>query len=630
MPVHPAGKEIAGLPSIRSVTEHANAFDAAFVGVNRDATIEIVRTLRETGAGGAICFASGFSETGADALQAALMDAAGDMAVLGPNCYGFVNALDRTAIWPDQHGCLPVDSGVAILTQSSNIAINLSMQARGLPIAMMVTVGNQAQTTQAQIAASLLDDPRVTAIGVHIEGFGALRDWEALAEKAAARGIPIVALKIGKSAAAQAAAVSHTASLAGLDAGASAFLDRLGFARVGDLPGFLEALKLLHAAGTLSGTNIATISCSGGEASLAADMAEGTGIRFPPLTEDQKSALSDALGPKVALSNPLDYHTYIWRDADAMTRAFSAMADPGLDMILLILDFPRADRCDPGDWDCAIDAALRMRAETGMRVGVVSTLPELLPEMTAAQLLAGGVVPFSGLREAYTAIEAAVGHPRNPDPVCLPGGDRNASLIAEVDAKSELAQAGLAVPQSVVMPRDSLAIKPLELPFPVALKSIGLAHKSEMGGVVLGLQDSEAIGAAAASMPGDEFLVEEMVTGAVAELLVGVIRDPAHGFVLTVGAGGVLTEILDDVQCVLVPASRESVETALKKLKIAPVLAGFRGKPAADIDALLDQIDAIQTYVLAMADRLEEVEVNPLLALPEGAVAVDALIRRSP
>ncbi|MEM7296084.1 MAG: CoA-binding protein, partial [Pseudomonadota bacterium] len=171
-PVHPMKSQVAGLPAVPSLVELPAVPDAAFVGINRRATINAVRDLAEMGAGGAICFASGFSEAFAEdatgaTLQDELVAAAGEMPILGPNCYGFLNGLDQTGIWPDQHGLRTVKRGVAILTQSSNIAINLTMQTRSLPVAMVITCGNQAQTSQAEVAHGLLSDERITAIGLH-------------------------------------------------------------------------------------------------------------------------------------------------------------------------------------------------------------------------------------------------------------------------------------------------------------------------------------------------------------------------------------------------------------------------------------------------------------------------------
>ncbi len=631
-PVHPRGGEADGQTVYRDLQALPRAPDAAFIGINRHATIETLGSLRQMGAGGAVCFAAGFTEAHAEdgdggELQNRLVQAAGDMPVLGPNCYGFINALDRTAIWPDQHGMKPVDRGVAILTQSSNIAINLTMQQRALPIAYMITCGNMAQTGQAEIATALLDDDRVSAIGLHIEGFGDLRAWEALAHKAHRRAVPIIALKSGSSEQAREAAFSHTASLAGSEAGAQAFLDRLGIARLHGLPAFLETLKLLHCLGRLGSRRISSISCSGGEASLMADMAGSHGLEFPPLSAAQTGDLRQVLGPLVALANPLDYHTYIWRDAPAMGRAWAAMTGPGIALTVSIVDYPKVD---PGDWECATSAALDVRAATGAPFAVVSTLPELMPEAVAQRLMHGGVVAMAGLNEALTAIAAAA-HIRAPaaDPVLLPGDVAAAGSSDEATAKAALAAYGLVVPANRQAGNAGAAGRQARaLTGPLALKGLGLAHKSEHAAVRLHLSAGQ-VAAAAREMKVDRFLIEEMVTDGVAELLIGVVRDPAHGFVLTLGAGGVLTELARDVVSLLVPSSRDAVKQALTRLKCAPLLAGYRGRPGADMAAILDAVAAIQAYVLANAHSVGEVEVNPLICTPERAVAVDALIRKA-
>ena len=631
-PVHPQRREIEGLAAVARIGDLPHAPDAAFIGVNRDATIEAVEDLAAMGAGGAVCFASGFSEAeaeieGAGAQQARLVRAAGDMPILGPNCYGFVNALDGALLWPDQHGCTRVERGVALLTQSSNIAINLTMQRRGLPIAYMVTCGNMAQTSQAEIAAALLDDERVTAIGLHVEGFGDTDHWVALARKARERGIPLVALKLGRSDQARRAALSHTASLAGADAGAQALLGRLGIARVGELPVLLETLKLLHHFGPLPSRAISSVSCSGGEAGLVADMGAERGLTFPPLAASQRAGLATALGPRVALSNPLDYHTYIGGDDAAMAATFSAISDTDLALTMLIVDYPHTDA---SDWACTIRAAHAARAQTGARLAVVSTLPELMPDETARQLLAGGVISIGGLGEALCAAAAAATlTPSDDEPPLPPGPERSAVLLDEGEAKRRLADAGLAVPRGVMAHRHGLEAAAQALRPPLALKSTHLAHKTESGGVALNLSPG-GLEAAAKAMPGEEFLIEEMVLEAVAEVQVGVLRDPAHGFLLTLAAGGILSELLADSRNLLVPSSRAAVRRALGELRIAPLLAGYRGRPAADLEAVLDAIEAIQAYVLANADRVEELEINPLICTPSGAFAADALLREAP
>ena len=635
-PVHPTGKQIAGHKSLRSLEEVPGPIDAAFIGVNRHATLDVVAQLRRLKAGGAICFASGFSEAAAEDaaaqdLQAALIEAAGEMPILGPNCYGFVNAFDGCAIWPDQHGCSRVQRGVAILTQSSNIAINLTMQNRGLPIGYMLTCGNQAQTAQTDIALQLLDDERVTAIGLHIEGFGNLRGWEALAQKARTKGVTLIALKSGVSQQAQAAAVSHTASLTGSDTGADAFLQRLGIRRARSLPVFLESLKLAHQFGPLSSNRIASISCSGGEAALAADTAQGTGLIFPPLNPRQAKDLSAALGPMVAMANPLDYHTYIWRDQAAMTQAWAAMADDEIAMTLLVSDYPRADLCDASDWECVTQAAIEATRRTGRPYAVVASLAELLPEQTAKTLMDHGVGAIHGLDHGLEALDV-MSRPMAPpaEPVLLPGIDRDAELVDEQSAKLALAAHGLTIPPSVVVTdRSTAGQAAADIGFPVALKTLGLAHKTGANGLALGLTTRAEVEVAAPRLADGPLLVERMVAGTLVEVLVGVTRDPAHGFVLTLGAGGTMTDVLRDRASLLIPATRAEVTARLKDLNIAPLLEGFRGNPPVDLDALLAAIDAVQAYVLANAERVEEVEINPLICTQDNAIAADALIRKA-
>lgn len=631
-PVHPKVEQLGGYSAFKSLADLPQAPDAVFIGVNRFATITLGGELAALGAGGAVCFASGFSEAAAEDdtasdLQAQLVTAAGDMPILGPNCYGFINALDGALLWPDQHGCTRVDKGVAILTQSSNIAINMTMQQRGLPIAYVVTCGNMAQTSQAQIASAILDDPRVTAIGLHVEGFSGLRDWEHLAAKAHEKGIPLVALKVGASEQAQQATISHTASLAGSDAGANAFLERLGIPRLKTLPEMLETLKVLHCYGPLPDGRIASISCSGGEASLIADLSVDKDLTFPKLTQPQEVELRAALGPMVALSNPLDYNTYIWRDSDAMSRAWAGMTGDTVTMTFSIVDYPTTDA---SDWVCATAAALDVRQKTGARFAVVATLPELLPQDIAAELMEGGVVPFFGLDEALVATDAATKCKRpNGTPVCLPGILDATQTLSEAESKSVLASHGLDVPQNRTAANTSeidQALKELNGPF--VIKGVGLAHKSEFDAVRLNVM-REDVASVATEICSETILIEEMLTGQVAELLIGVVRDPAHGFVLTLGAGGVLTELLRDTTSLLLPVDSADVTNALGKLNIAQLLQGYRGKPAADMSAIVKATLAVQDYVLKNADTLSEVEINPLLCTPTGAVAVDALIRKA-
>ncbi|MFK7938482.1 MAG: acetate--CoA ligase family protein [Roseovarius sp.] len=636
-PVHPKRTEVGGVAAVPSLSDLPAVPDATFIGVNRIATIETVQALRDMGAGGAVCFASGFREAQAetgdgDSLQTALLEAAGDMPIVGPNCYGFINYLDGALLWPDQHGGQRVERGVAILTQSSNMAINITMQTRGLPLAYVATAGNQAQVGASEIGRSLLEDNRVTALGMHIEGIGDLRAFEGLAATAQRLGKPIVALKAGRSEQAQKAAVSHTASLAGSDAGARALLARLGIAQVTSLTEMLETLKLLHLAGPLASNRIASMSCSGGEASLMADTALDYDVAFPPLDDAQSAGLRAALGPMVALANPLDYHTFIWTDTAAMTATFSAiLGGKDVDMGCIVVDFPREDRCSAAAWDCVIDAAAATTQATGKPLALLASLPDALPEHFATRIITAGCIPMLGLGDTLSAISNAawLGQSRAvPDPLLCPGDVKHAKILSEAQAKAALGAHGLVVPASQrAKSVDDLKPALANVPTPVVLKAEGLAHKSDQGGVALNLHSLDAVVQAAQHMPSETFLIEEMITGQVAEILIGVMRDPAHGFVLTLAAGGVLTEILKDSASLLLPASEADIRAALNSLRIAPQLHGYRGCPGADIPSIVNAVLAVQSYVTAHANQLDEVEINPIICTPTRAVAADALIR---
>ncbi len=652
-PVHPTRAEVGGVPAFGRIEDLPQAPDAVYIGINRAATVEAVRVLSAAGAGGAICFASGFAEAQAELadgvdMQTALLAAAGDMPVLGPNCYGMLNALDRVALWPDQHGLVPVARGVAILSQSSNVALNLTMQRRGLPIGFLGTVGNQAQVDLSALGMALLEDPRITALGLYIEGIADIRGFEALAARARALGKRIVALKLGDSDQAGAAAVSHTASLTGSDAGARAFLQRIGVAQVSSLSALLECLKILHVAGPLASNRLVSASCSGGEASLMADTGLGYDICFPPLGAAQREALRAALGPKVALANPLDYHTYIWGDVPAMAACFAGLTQgEDLGAGVVVLDFPRADRCSVADWEPVIEAVAQARGPVPL--ALLSSLVDTLPEDVATRLAALGVVPLCDLPAALEALAAAafLGRAVDPAPVLLPRDegalppspsgrlpreylDREEAgqVVQEAEAKQALAACGLIVPRSArAGTPDEAAEAAARIGFPVVLKGEGFAHKSEAGAVKLNLTSVDEVRRAAEAMSARGYLVEDMVGGAVAELLVGVVRDPAHGFVLTLGAGGVWAEILGDTQVRLLPVSEKDVREALAGLRIAPLLAGYRGAPGADETAVVEAVLAVQAFVAAHAGEIEELEINPLIVTPDRAVAADALIR---
>ena len=618
-PVHPRRTEMAGVPTVSSLADLPAAPDAAFVGVNRDSTVPLVRELAAMGAGGAVLFASGWAESGETGRQRALLDAAGAMPVLGPNCYGLLNYLDGVAIWPDEHGGRPVERGVGLVVQSSNIAINMTMQARGLPIGMIACLGNAARVGLADFARAMLRDDRITALGLVIEGIGDATALAAAVEEAHALGRGVVALKNGRSAKGAAAAASHTASLAGEGTVSEAFLQRIGAVQVRSPAELVEALKIAHVHGPIRPRRIVSMSCSGGEAGLVADLAGDLGLDLPPPDPDAARALACDLGPLVSVSNPLDYHTFIWGDRQRMARTFRTMAT-GYDAGIVVIDPP--DRTDPSSFEPTVEAIIEANGPVPLLA--VASLPENMSEARASALLEREVCALNGLETALATL-AAHARARRPDawrPVS-PRAPTIARLVPEDRSKAAVAGA-VAVPRGVTAPDlPSLTEAAKDLTPPLALKGLGPAHKTEAGAVRLGVRD---LSLEAPMHDVEGYLAEEMVEGV--ELLVGLRRDPIHGVALTLGWGGTETEIIADTATLVAPVTAPEIDDTLATLKVDALLRGHRGASPANRETTVAAILALHDLFL---DRpmWEELEVNPLMAGPEGAVAVDVLLREA-
>ncbi len=635
--VNPRRAELGGIATVASVEDIEGPIDAAFVAVKREPTIEVVRALRAKGCGGAVIYASGFAETGDSALQDQLLEAAGAMPLVGPNCYGYVNGLSRAALWPDEHGIAACERGVAIVTQSGNIACNLTMTRRGLPLALVCAIGNQADVDMASMIEALAADPRITAIGLHIEGLRDVAAFDQAARTARAARKPLVALKTGRSEQGARVTMSHTSSLSGSDALYSALFARHGIARVDTVSAFVETLKFLHFGGPIPGGRLVSMSCSGGEAALVADLSLGRDLSFPPFDPLTRERVAATLNEFVSIDNPLDYHTFIWNQPEKLTATFSAVLGGDFDTAMLILDTPTSPHMKPDAWMATARALIEASSRTGTRAAVVSSLPEGMPLDLAAELGEAGVAPMIGMDDALTAFEAAAhigarwAAEEEPPLLHVPVFRESAlKTIGEFAAKRLLADYGLVVPEGVECAPDEAVAAAAGIGYPVTLKvsSDAIAHKTESGGVVLDLGDADAVAAAAACLSAiaPRLLVERMHKGAVAELIIGLTADPQFGTALVIGAGGVLTELLADSATLLLPATRTDIEAALASLNVWRLVTGFRGK-SGDAAAVVRAIEAIAAFALAHAGLVEELDVNPLLVFPDGAVAVDALIR---
>ena len=643
-PINPRRESMVGRSCFARVDQLPRAPDAAFIAVSREKTIEIVSQLADLGAGGAVCFASGFAEVGGAgiALQKKLVSSMGEMAIVGPNCYGLLNYLDGVTLWPDQHGGERVKQGAAIIIQSGNIGVSLTMQQRSLPLAYMISIGNRAGIATHDYIEVLLEDARVTAIGLHIEGLDNIPAFSRAALKALEQGIPLVVLKSGTSDRGRELALSHTSSLAGADQFYDALFERVGVIRVHTMPQFVEALKFLAIIGPLPGADIASISCSGGEAALIADLVQAQGLSLAPLEAEQRAGLQKVLGEKVIRNNPLDYHTYIWGNEEAQYRCFSAMLQGKQDITLKVLDYPRLDRCDPIDWVKTASAFQRAIAAQGGRGVIVSTLQENLPAPVRELLMDQGIAPMQGIEECLIAIRAAAKifskqqrHAEIQPVVNTFATTGEVTILDELQSKELLQSYGIPVPQAASCSAEATVSAARKIGFPVAVKiaSATVIHKSDQGGVQLNLQDESEVRAAVAGMRhlSDRFLVEAMAPKPVAELILGITRDAQFGLGLVIGAGGIFVELLQDAVTLLFPIERADVERALASLKIAPLLEGHRGQPPGDRPAIVAAVLALAQLAEDCAAQLVEIDINPLMVLPagQGVLAVDAVIRKS-
>jgi acyl-CoA synthetase (NDP forming) len=651
--VNPQHDSLEGVPCVRSIAELPCGPDAVFIATNRDLTLTAVAELADIGTGGAICYASGFAETGTEgqALQRQLLDAAGDMALLGPNCYGLLDYLHSCALWPVAHGGKAVERGVAVLTQSGNFAYNLSMSDRSLPIAYMASVGNQAQLGVAELLDVLLDEPRVTAIGLHLEGLNNVPGFARAAHKALEKGIPIIALKTGVSQIGAELALSHTSSLSGSDALYDALFARLGVIRVSGPVSFVETLKAAACGNLPAGNSLIALACSGGDAGLIADYAERNELALPTLDQGQVDELAQVLPSYANLVNPLDFTTAIWGDGEALNRMLDSALRTEADAAMLVLDYPSEFTGERKECDLLLDLYCKALARHGKTGFVTSAFPELLPAHARERLHQQGVAALQGAEDGLAAWGRIAGYQRNRQallalgesalvPLCPQALEGEGRLLNEWESKQALRVFGLPTPNGVLSTPDNALQDAQALGYPLVLKAVSaqLPHKTEAGAVALNLKDDAALSAAlekmrasiAAYAPGvafEQLLLEPMATPPLAELIVGIKRENDFGLALVMGAGGILVELLKDSRSLLLPTTDGAIRQALLSLRSAPLLQGFRGREAADLDALVAAIRAVADYACENVAQLLELDVNPLLVGADGTTAVDALIR---
>jgi len=609
------------------------------------------------GAGGVACFTAGFGELGASGQQAEaeLIEAAGDMALVGPNCYGVINFTNGALLWPFGAGSEPCERGVALIMQSGMLPANLIMNARSVPISYVISAGNQALLAIEDYLEQLLDEPAVTAVGLYIEGIRDIDRFAAAAIRAIEVNKPIVVLKAGKSALGSDISLSHTGSLAGTDQAFAALFEQLAMIRVNSPVEMMETLKLLSVSGAPAGRRLAAFTCSGGDAAMVADYCEHAGLELPQPSEETSRQLAKLLPDIATASNPLDYTTPLWGNRQVMPAVFQALMQDGYDAAVVIQDFPpphiHADnRFYRNDAESFIDACNAV----GMPGAVCSDLSENIDKESRDLIIAGGVTPLQGLDAGLDALANAcsygirrasiitTGETPQYRRLSVPERLANTHLLDEAQGKALLQANGIDTPRGQAVDIDNVDGIVDALDFPVVLKALcaNLPHKSEAGAVRVGVQNAQQLHEAlkrmrldiAATAPQADFnrvLIESMVEEVIAELMIGINTDAQFGQLLVIASGGVLVELARDAVTLLLPTTDAGIREALHGLKCFRLLQGYRGKPAADIDAVIASIRCLIDLAEARHKRLVEMDINPLMVTPQRCIAADVLIRET-
>ncbi|AMN68584.1 acetate--CoA ligase family protein [Psychrobacter sp. P11G5] len=652
--VNPKYDEIADIPCFASIDDLPGTPDAAFVSINAKLTVQAVADLNKSGCGGVVCYAAGFAEVGnnGDELQDSLIEAAGDMALVGPNCYGLLNFTNGVALWPDRLCGERTDKGVAIISQSGNVALNLTMHGRSLSITHVISVGNQAVLGAGDYIEPLLEDDRVTAIGFYIEGLKDIETFSRAALKALEKGVPLVVLKAGTSEIGTQLTMSHTSSLAGSDDMYQAMFDRLGILRVHSLSELLETLKIASLCELPKGDRIGVLTCSGGDSAMLADSLDHYKLQLPSLSKVQEQKLGEWLPDFASLSNPLDYNTSIWGNLEACTEVFGIMMEGDCDATVLALDFPKQGIGDDHEWQVAVDSLIAAHANHPKTCAVISNLSELMPENARQRLAKAGIAPLQSLKDGVAALARLVryGERRrqvaamdDPEQLLLRGPllvEGESKMLDEWASKQLVGRYGLQLPGGRCVNKADVVEAADEVGYPVVMKGVSdrLAHKTEAGAVMLNLKDGSAVASAVEVMAGRlaeqgladaRFLIEPMISDFVGELIIGLKRDEQFGLALIVGTGGILVNLLNDSAIMLLPITREAASTAVLSLKSSALLRGFRGHPEGDLEAVVDAIMAVADFAMDHWDSVTELDINPLMVRPKGkgAVAADALVR---
>ncbi|GAA2206441.1 acetate--CoA ligase family protein [Nonomuraea monospora] len=648
--VNSRGGVVHGQPAHRSLTEIPERVDLAYVMVPTAAVLGVLREGAKLGIRCYVILTAGFGESGEEGARLEAEIAAfaveNGLTILGPNGNGFINA--AAGVTP--YG-LPIPppllrGAVGVVLQSGALASSVLgfAQARNVGISLLTSMGNETVVTVTDVIDYLVDDPATKVIALFLETIRNPAEFSRVARRALEAGKPIVALKIGRSKLASHTAQAHTGALVGDDDVIDAALRQLGVIRVRSLEDLIITAGLLASTGPLPGRRVGVVTPSGGASEIIADRAEDEGLELPPFAPETVAKLAEIVPSFGTVQNPLDVTGYVLIDRTLLGRALEAVtADPGIDLIMLLSEPPKVAPPDPAPVLATYAASAGRIASSPVPVVVVSNVLTDVTEFgRRVQAETGFPYVAGGIEHGLHAIGAAVRWSEQrsrvlsraaPPPRAVAPPEGASGVWAEHRAAALLAAAGLPVVPSELAADEPAAVAAAErFGYPVVLKAAaeGLGHKSDVGGVRLGLSEAEQVRRAyrevVAAVPSLDGVLVQPQRGGGIELLVGVVRDPAWGLTLAVGLGGVWVEVLRDTALRVLPVDAGEVRTALAELRGAALLNGLRGSEPADLDAVADVVARVAAFAESLGDGLESLEINPLLVSGSRVEALDALI----
>ena len=647
--VNPRYDSLYDRPCYASLSDLPDRPELAILGVPNGRLVASLEEVAECGIPAAVIFASAYSEP--DKGELSLKDQLGkiarenDIVLCGPNGMGFVAPCQRLAVSGYPVNPKTPTGNVAMICHSGSVWEAFLQNQRDVNFNYMISTGSEAATTMSDYMQFVLENESTRVIGLFLETVRDPETFQAALVEAADRDIPVVALKTGRSERGAQLALAHSGALAGEDGAYDALFEHYGVRRVRSTDEMLDTLELF-ATGMRTKTHfVSAILDSGGQRALLVDLGEAEGVEFTPITEETQAKLSEVLEPGLDPINPLDaWGTGNGAD-DIYARSIQALdADPLTGITLLAVDLPPMD--DGDSW-----YANRVRpllSELRNPLAVMGHLSAATSATQAAELREMGIPVLmgteTGLRATHHVVEysayqrdraaKATARPcqvARPDNLAELRGRLGAAsrALGEHDSKEILAAYGLTTTREIQTHTLEETLRAgEEIGFPVALKTCADLHKTERAGVRLGIANREELSEAYLDFEkrlGAEVLVQQMIPQGT-ELILGIVNDPQFGPMLTLGTGGIFVEVFNDVSMLMVPTTPDAVRKVLMRLRGAALLAGARGKAPADIDAIVQAVMGLSALAEDLGESIAEIDVNPLVALPDGAVVVDALI----